>query len=143
MLNFFDSPKEASALDEKTIGGTWGTATSVLANGIIPTADPCIAEEIGPLIESIRRSDNLMANYVTKYFNLLWNQISAMEHVLTSTPRLAYVVGCSRIKGVFVETDLILARLLRHLGYTVPHVHRFRKRNSGKDLHEAVVYAYK
>jgi DNA methylase len=144
-FDFFDSARQASDLDKATIGGTWGTATSVLAKGVVePTCD-AVDTVVSQVVRDIRSSDNLMANYVMKYFNLLADQIVTMDPLLASNGRVAYVVGCSRIKGTFVETDVLLGKLFErlNLGYARHEVHRIRKRNSGKDLHESIVYAWK
>lgn len=140
-LGFFSTAKEASDLDLRTIGGTWGTATSVLQKGVVPYEIAPMATILGPVVDEIRRSDNLMANYVVKYFNLLVRQIRAQHRLLAPDAQLAYVVGCSRIKGVYVETDVLLARIFEalDLGYTVSAVERFRRRHSGKDLFESTV----
>jgi hypothetical protein len=145
LLDFFGTPGEASSLDMKTIGGTWGTATSALSKDKIEPAYPILAEVVSPVVETIRAEDNLMANYAMKYFNMLSTQIVSMDAMLTTTARAAYVVGCSRLKGVYVETDLLLAKIFEglELGYTVSRVERIRKRNSGKDLHESIVFAKK
>lgn len=144
-LYFFDHfhvPKQASDLDKITIGGTWGTATSVLAKGTIAPFNEAVKNSLGSIHEEIRTEDNLMANYVVNYFNELTKQILAMRPYLASNARLAYVVGCSRIKEKFVETDVILAKIFEGLGFVVDSVERIRKRNSGKDLHESIVYCH-
>lgn len=143
MLDFFSNAKQASDLDKKTIGGTWGTATSVLAKGQVEPEFNFFDEVITPVIEQIRQQDNLMANYVMKYFNLLAQQIKAMEKLPQKRLRCAYVVGNSRVKGIYVETDVLLAKIFMHLGYSINTIERIRKRNSGKDLHESIVYAWK
>ena len=142
-FDFFNSPKQASELDKSTIGGTWGTATSVLSKGIVSPEFQFLEEIVVPVTEQIRIEDNLMANYVIKYFNLLAAQIHAMEKLPQNNLRCAYVVGNSRVKGVYVETDVILAKIFSELGYRIESVERIRKRHSGKDLHESIVYAFK
>jgi hypothetical protein len=144
-LDFFNSPKQASDLDKQTVGGTWGTATSALMKGVVKPENVAIKQNVSSVAEEIRRSDNLMANYLIKYFNLLAKQIVAMERVLQPHAKLAYVVGCSRLKGVYVETDVLLAKVIESLGlgYHVTSVERIRRRHSDKDLHESIVYAQK
>ena len=145
MLDFISTGKEASDLDKAAIGGTWGTATSMLIKGTVKADFAVVERVVGPLVEEIRSRDNLMANYTMKYFNMLTKQIVSMDHLLAGNARLAYVVGCSWLKDVYVETDLILAKLLEGSGlrYKVSSIERFRKRNSGKDLYESIVYAWK
>lgn len=143
MLDFFSTPKEASSLDKNTIGGTWGNATSMLSKGVIDAVFPFFENAISPVVERIRQEDNLMANYVMKYFNLLALQIKVMDKLPQSNLRCAYVVGNSRVKGVYVETDVLLGEIFKGLGYDVNSIERIRKRNSGKDLHESIVYAAK
>jgi len=144
-LDMFNNAKQASALDLKTIGGTWGVATSRLAKGVIEPVYEEIREILEPTIEAIRENDNLMANYVMKYFNLLAKQIVEMEKVIQKNTKVAYVVGNSEIKGVYVATDILLGKIFEalNLGYKTTQILRFRKRNSGVDLYETIVYAEK
>jgi hypothetical protein len=144
-LDFFTTPKQASELDKLTIGGTWGSATSDLARCDVEPSSDAVERVAGPVVQEIRATDNLMANYVMKYFNLLADQIVAMDRMLAKDARVAYVVGCSRIKGTFIETDKLLGALFTalDLGYSQTEVHRIRKRNSGKNLHESIVYGRK
>lgn len=143
LLGFFENAGQASKLDLSTIGGTWGSATSVLGKGCIEPKYPVIERVVSPVTRAIGASDGLMANYVMKYFNLLAQQIVALDEVIASDAQIAYVVGCSRIKGVYVETDVLLADIFEGLGYRVKRIERFRRRHSGKDLHESTVYAAK
>lgn len=145
LLDFFKTPKEASALDKKTIGGTWGTATSELQRGEIFAINDAVRDAVGGAVSSIREVDNLMANYAIHYFNRIAKQIIELEKIASPNLRVAYVVGNSRLKGVYIETDVILGEIFErlNLGYSVSSIHRFRKRHSGKNLFESVVYAAK
>jgi hypothetical protein len=144
-LDIFNDAKQASSLDCKTIGGTWGVATSNLMKGIIEPSYPIINEVVEPIVSKIRETDNLMANYVMKYFNMLAKQIIELEEVASDKFRVGYVVGNSEIKGVYVETDLLLGKIFEGigLGYHITEITRFRKRNSGVNLYESIVYASK
>lgn len=145
MLDFFSTPKAASDLDKKTIGGTWGTATSELAKNKVDPYNEVVAQVVEPIVEQIRIHDNLMANYVMHYFNRLTRHIVELQPHLSQNNRLAYVVGNSWIKEVYVETDVLLAEIIERLnfGYRVFDVHRFRRRHSGVKLYETIVYARK
>ena len=142
LFGLFQTAKQASAIDLKTIGGTWGTATSILLKGKIAPAFPIVQDVVAPVVEQIRAKDNLMANYLMKYFNLLALQIVKQHALLAPDAKLAYVVGCSRLRGEYVATDLLLAKVFEglDLGYRVTNVTRFRKRHSDKDLHESIVF---
>ena len=113
--------------------------------GVIEPAYPIIGEVIEPVVAKIRETDNLMANYVMKYFNMLAKQILELEQVASNKFRVGYVVGNSEIKGVYVETDLLLGKIFEglELGYHCTEITRFRKRNSGVNLYESIVYAAK
>ena len=102
-----------------------------------------VESAVGSVVSDIRDRDNLMANYCMKYFNKLAEHFERLRGFLAPGARLAYVVGCSRLKKVYVETDVLLAKLLDDLdaGYRSTGVERFRKRHSSKDLHESIVYA--
>lgn len=142
MLELFENARQAADLDRKTIGGTWGTATSELMKGVVEPAYPVIANEIVPVAEQIRKDDNLMANYLVHYFNRLARQIVSQNRILADQARCAYVVGCSRLKGVYVETDVLLGKVFEglDLGFQTDQIERIRRRHSGKDLHESIVY---
>ena len=116
-FDFFDSAKEASQLDSKIIGGTWGTATSMLQKGRVEPEYDAVAQYILPFSERIRAHDNLMANYIVKYFNGLTRQLLQMGDILSKGAKLAYVVGCSKIKGVYIETDVLLAQIMETLPF--------------------------
>jgi hypothetical protein len=145
LLNLFRSAKQASDLDRRTIGGTWGTATSMLIKGVREPEYPVIDSEVVPVARQIRKNDNLMANYLIHYFNRLACQILSQDRILAPEARCAYVVGCSQLKGVYVETDVLLAKVFEGLkiGFKVDRIERIRRRHSGKDLHESIVYVSK
>lgn len=142
LLNLFRNAKQASDLDRRTIGGTWGTATSMHIKGIREPEYPVIDREVVPVARQIRKNDNLMANYLVHYFNRLARQILSQNRILAPEARCAYVVGCSELKGVCVETDVLLAKVFEGLdiGFKVDRIERIRRRHSGKDLHESIVY---
>ena len=143
MLDYISEKHEAGLIDMDTIGGTWGVATTRLKKGIVEPAYPAVDALVSPIAQKIRKSDNLMANYLMKYFNLLSQQLVSMEPLLQPGASIAYVVGNSWLKGNYVETDTILLRLFEGLGFVPGEVERFRRRNSGKDLFESIVYAGK
>ncbi|MBM6580995.1 hypothetical protein ILT44_12445 [Microvirga sp. BT689] len=142
MLDFIVEAKSASEIDRRTIGGTWGTATSELMKGEIAPRSDVLAAALAGLHERIRAKDNLMANYVVHYFNRLQLHLEALSTRLSPSAKLAYVVGNSWIKDEYVATDIVLSRLIEGtVGAKVTKVHRFRRRHSGKDLFESIVYA--
>ena len=143
MLRFMTEGKAAADLDKKTIGGTWGTATSILQKGITEPLNAAVDKAVSPMVAEIRKDDNLMANYCMHYFNKLTQHIIELDKITAPKVKLAYVVGNSRLKGVYVETDSVLANILEALDkpYDVSEIHRFRRRNSGVDLFESIVYA--
>lgn len=145
MLGFITSARQASELDKQTIGGTWGSATSELASGEISPANPAVDSVVSHVVKEIRAKDNLMANYVMHYFNRLSQQVQELERIIMKNNRIAYVVGNSWIKGVYVETDVLLGEIVERmgLGYHVLEINRFRRRHSGVRLYESIVYASK
>jgi len=143
LLGFMTDASEATVLDKKTIGGTWGTATSMLKNGIVEPINDAVARVVEPVANQIRKDDNLMANYAMHYFNRLTQHVIELDKITAPNVKLAYVLGNSWLKGVYVETDVLFANILEGLekSYDVSEIHRFRRRNSGKDLFESIVYA--
>jgi len=142
LLRFMTDASEASAIDKKTIGGTWGTATSALQKGIVEPLNGAVERVVEPIAAAIRREDNLMANYAMHYFNKLTQHVIELDKIAANNVKVAYVLGNSWLKGVYVETDVLFADILAGLDrpYEVSEIHRFRRRNSGKDLFESIVY---
>lgn len=142
MLDFIVTGKQATDIDRATIGGTWGTATSELSKGVWQP-QPEVEAALQGCDKRIASMDQLMANYVVHYFNRLADHLRAIEPRLSKSAKLAYVVGNSTIKGEYVATDMILGRLMESVlaGTQTTEVHRFRKRHSGIDLYESIVYA--
>jgi hypothetical protein len=143
MLDMISAAKEASNIDRQTIGGTWGTATSELGKGIFAPYNDVVCEALDGLHHRIAKEDQLMSNYIVHYFNRLAKHLIAIDPKLKPNVKLAYVVGNSWIKGEYVSTDIILAKIIEGVlpGCRVNQLHRFRRRNSGKELYETIIYA--
>ena len=143
MLDMITVAKIAGDIDRKTIGGTWGAATSELGRGIFPPLNDVVEKALGGVHLKIAEKDQLMANYVVHYFNRLAKHLAAIGPKLKVEAKLAYVVGNSWIKGEYVATDVILARIIEGMlpDFRIDKLHRFRHRHSGKKLYETIVYA--
>jgi hypothetical protein len=141
-LFFFDFIQDAEAvgqLETAAIGGTWGKATSVLASGIDWKSD-VVQAALSPYLTGINANGGLMANYVKKYFNDMYDHIHQLAQVCKKQCRLAYVVGNSKFYGHPLPTDEILAALFQHFGFTLDRIDKMRKRQSKAGLYEAVVF---
>ena len=145
LFDYIDHPRQASSIDESSIGGTWGSATFNLAKEEIKPAYPVIENVVGPLAEKIRKEDKLTANFVMKYFNLLAKQIMEVEKMPHRNLRAAYHVGYSKLQGVLVETDVLLAQIFEGLdvGYKVRNIQDVGHLFAETDLREAIVYVWK
>ncbi|MCX7021416.1 MAG: DNA methyltransferase [bacterium] len=136
-LDLFNNPIQSSDLDLQSIGGTWGVATSILERDhIMPNKG---TERILKDIEQLRTRSNLMCNYALKYFNMLDTHIVNLKNVIVPGFRGAYVVGNSRLKGVEIYTDTILARLFELHDFTVDKIYILRKRGGRKELYETAI----
>ena len=141
-LFFFDFIRDAKAvgqLETDAIGGTWGKATSVLSTGVKPKND-VLAKLLKPYIGDIHGSGNLMAHYVTKYFNDLYDHAGEIAKVCLPRCRLAYVIGNSKFYDHPLPSDEILASIFGHFGFSLDRIDKMRKRQSKSGLHEAVVF---
>jgi DNA modification methylase len=136
-LDLFNNPIQSSDLDLQSIGGTWGVATSILEREyVIPNKG---TESILKDIEQLRSKSNLMCNYALKYFNMLDTHIMNLKKVIAPGFRGAYVVGNSRLKGVEIYTDTILANLFELHGFKVEKIYILRKRGGRKELYETAI----
>jgi hypothetical protein len=141
-LFFFDFIEDARAvgqLETDAIGGTWGKATSVLAEGVVP-ANSTIEMLLAPYTKNINHDGHLMASYVTKYFNDIFQHAEEIAKVCARRCRLAYVIGNSKFYGHALPSDEILAEIFGHFGFELERIDRMRRRQSKAGLYEAVVF---
>ncbi|HEX7375750.1 MAG TPA: hypothetical protein VF278_01495 [Pirellulales bacterium] len=139
---FFDFIKSARAvgqLETDAIGGTWGKATSVLARGIAPKNE-FVKQLLDPYLHGIHSNGSLMANYVVKYFNNIYDHAGQIAEVCAPKARLAYVIGNSKFYDHPLPSDEILASIFDHFGFRLEGIERMRKRQSKSGLYEAVVF---
>lgn len=141
-LFFFDFIESATAvgqLETDAIGGTWGKATSVLAKGIVPRNE-LVESLLSPYLHGIHSNGNLMANYVVKYFNDIYDHAGEIAKVCKKHARLAYVIGNSKFYDNPLPSDEILGKIFEHFGFGLEKIDRMRKRQSKSGLYEAVVF---
>jgi hypothetical protein len=138
-FDFIDSAAAVGRLETEAIGGTWGKATSVLARGIRPK-NALIEKLLDPYLHGIHSNGNLMANYVVKYFNNMYDHAGQVAEVCKEQARLAYVIGNSKFYDHPLPSDEILAAIFGHFGFHLEQIERMRKRQSKTGLYEAVVF---
>ena len=142
--DFLATSDQASELDWKTIGGTWGKATSLLStwecNGSLPQYVYDIAQQIASVDN---KSANLMANYVLKYFEDMKLHLSAIYDGLKSNGKVFYIIGNSNFYGITVPAERIYVDLMKDVGFVNADFKIVRKRNCNKQLFEYVVTAQK
>lgn len=137
-MDLFNSANESSELDCLAIGGTWGKATSVLYEGVVEPK-PHLIEAMRDIVTTLRPRSNLMCNYAVKYFNMMDEHIESLKKSVAKGFKGAYVVGNSRLKGVEILTEVILARSFEFHGFDVDKVLIFRKRGGKKKLYETAI----
>lgn len=137
-MGVFDEAAQSSELDLAAIGGTWGKATSVLYDDVI-RPHPHIEKILAPIIDELRPKSNLMCNYAIKYFNMMDEHIQELHKITASDFRGAYVVGNSRLKGVEILTDVLLAKMFDVAGFSVDQLLVLRKRGGKKELYETAI----
>jgi hypothetical protein len=138
-FEFIESAEAVGRLETDAIGGTWGKATSVLAAGVEPKNDT-VRDALAPYLTGIDANGGLMANYVVKYFNDIYDHASQVSNVCKHNCRLAYVIGNSKFYGHPLPSDEILASLFQHFGFQLDRIDKMRKRQSKVGLYEAVVF---
>ena len=143
-LGYLDSGREAGDLDWQAIGGTWGIATSRLADWQ-PPADSFQSATLCETAERIAQDHNsngvLLANYVLKYFADIWAHLRSVPSTLNAGAEIHYIVGNSSFYGVLVPVEAIYAEMLAELGFERVSYRPIRKRNSNKQLFEFDVSA--
>jgi len=141
-LHFMDvlrTRRCATDIDLKTVGGTWGAATSILMKELL--IPPKLLRPALSYWEALSQESVLMCNYATKYFLDLDRHLRSLRPMLAKGSRCAYVVGNSRLSGIEIYTETILARLFELAGFQVERIILFRKRGGRKRLYETAVVA--
>ncbi len=136
-MELLDDIKQATEIDLNAVGGTWGRATSVLQNKLLP-----VPEEIAPFLsyyDELKEKSVLMCNYATKYFIDLSKHIHSLRKIVNGNFKGAYVVGNSRLSGVEIFTEVILGKIFEEAGFSVEKIISFRKRGGRQRLYETAV----
>lgn len=138
-LGYLKTGRDAGELDWQAIGGTWGIATSRLAEwqadntAFTPTW-------LRPILDDIAHADNangqLLANYIAKYAEDMWHHFNGLSSVMASGGKIHYIVGNSTFYGTLLPTERIYADMLDKIGFSNITMRPIRKRNSKKELIE-------
>jgi len=145
-LGYLETGRDAGEMDWSAIGGTWGIATSRLADwqrsseGFYPSYFDTILTRISRVD---KKSGVLLSNYVAKYFEDMWFHIRDVVNVISTGGTVHYVVGNSTFYGVVVPVERLYADMLTEAGFREARIARIRKRNSKKELYEFDVSATK
>jgi hypothetical protein len=143
-LGYLSHGRDAGELDWSAIGGTWGIATSRLADWR-PGGEQFTNDRLETLLDRIadqtNKSGRVLANYVARYVDDIWAHFRGLRFVLASGAELHYIVGNSSFYGVLVPVEEIYAEMLDRLGFEAVTCRPLRKRNSKKELIEFDVTA--
>lgn len=138
-LGYLETGRDAGNMDWSAIGGTWGIATSRLAEWQ-RTSDGFYPSYFVTLLSEISHADNkngvLLSNYVAKYFEDMWAHIRDVVKVIPTGGTVHYVVGNSTFYDVVVPVERLFADMLTEAGFRQARITRIRKRNSKKELYE-------
>jgi len=145
-LGYLRNGRDAGDMDWAAIGGTWGIATSRLADWQRST-DGFYPSYFDAILSTIRHADRtsgvLLSNYVAKYFEDMWCHIQDVVNVLAEGAAVHYIVGNSTFYNTLVPVERLFADMLTEAGFTDTRITRLRKRNSKKELYEFDVSATK
>lgn len=143
-LGYLESARDAGDLDWEAIGGTWGVATSRLLTTDRSQAafrDEQLDRFMGGVVREENKNGALLANYVSKYFDDIWQHLGCLGAVLRPGAEVHYIVGNSTFYGVLLPVEKLYAEMLRRLGFVDVSYRAIRKRNSKKELFEFDVSA--
>jgi len=145
-LGYLNNGRDAGDMDWSAIGGTWGIATSRLAEwqrssaGFYPTYFDAILSRIR---KADKKSGVLLSNYVAKYFEDMWRHLRDVANVMSMRGTVHYIIGNSRFYDTVVPVERLFADMLTEAGFRDARISRIRKRNSKKELYEFDVSARK
>ena len=143
-LGFLNNGRDAGELDWLAIGGTWGVATSRLNDWKRPTESfrhPLLDAALNAIAHHDNKNGQILANYVAKYFDDMWEHFNSVVSVLSKGSELHYIVGNSTFYGVLLSVEKMYVAMLERLGFQDVECRAIRKRNSKKELFEFDVSA--
>jgi len=143
-LGFLDNRRDAGELDWSAIGGTWGVATSRLINwnrSKQAFKHSLLDVSLDRIAHHRNKSGKIMANYVAKYFDDIWEHLNSLVTVLDAGAEIHYIVGNSTFYGILLPVERLYAVMLESLGFEDVSYRAIRKRNSKKELFEFDVSA--
>lgn len=145
-LGYLNNGRDAGDMDWSAIGGTWGIATSRLAEWQRTSGGFC-PPYFDAILSRIRNADKksglLLCNYVAKYFEDMWCHIRDVVNVISVGGSVHYIVGNSTFYNTLVPVERLFAEMLIKAGFKDARIKRIRKRNSKKELYEFDVTATK
>ena len=144
-FGFLENGRDAGELDWSAIGGTWGLATSRLIDWerpVEPFKHPILDAALDGIAHRDNKSGKILANYVAKYFEDMWEHFNSLVLVLSEGSELHYIVGNSTFYDVLLSVELLYAAMLERLGFKDVECRAIRKRNSKKELFEFDVSAW-
>ena len=139
-LGYLVEAREAGELDWSAIGGTWGIATSRVAqwepNGIrVP--HPGLAPTIDAIASTPDKANaDLLARYVHRYFADMTEHVRSVYPHVKPGGAVHYIVGNSKFYDTMVHAEEVYASILQDAGFEDVRVETIRKRNSKKELFE-------
>lgn len=138
-LGYLQCGRDAGELDWHAIGGTWGIATSRLADWQ-PDGISWVPAWLGPILSAIAHTDNangrLLANYIAKYAEDMWRHFAGLSGIMAPGGCVHYIIGNSTFYSTLLPTERLYADMLAELGFTNIRMNPIRKRNSKKELIE-------
>ena len=143
-LGFLDNGRDAGELDWSAIGGTWGVATSRLGDWKHSRESfmhPLLNVPVSRIADGSNKNGVLLAKYVARYFDDIWEHINSLLTVVGKGTELHYIVGNSTFYGVLLPVERIYAAMLEEVGFEDVRCRAIRKRNSKKELFEFDVSA--
>lgn len=138
-LGFLTNGRDAGEYDWQTIGGTWGVATSRLvewAPSGTAFTPPTLKKALYGIADPKNENGSLLANYVAKYFEDMWQHISDIDKVLNDGAEVHYIVGNSTFYRVLLPVEAIFKTMLQEVGFHDVKITKIRKRNSKAELYE-------
>ncbi len=143
-LGFLDNGRDAGELDWSAIGGTWGVATSRLIGWEPPKGSfshPMLDASLKKIAHGDNRNGVILAKYVAKYFNDIWEHVNSLPPLVRKGSELHYIVGNSTFYGVLLSVEKIYSAMFEDVGFEDVQCCAIRKRNSKKELFEFDVSA--
>jgi DNA modification methylase len=123
-LDYVNNSKDLGKIRKKSI-------TSCEAMAYVNKNCQCHIDDVRKLAEKLgKRTDRALPRTITQYFADMQSHLESLKSLMKPTSRAVYVIGDSWMKGIYIPTHELLAKIAKSVGFSRIDLEFLRTRRS-------------